>query len=54
MVDPKNPAFTTTTYSNTTTTNIAFGNLSVTKSVDKQFITIGQNLTYTVVISKYW
>ena len=50
VVDPKNPAFSTTTYSNTTTTNIALGNLSVTKSVDKQFITIGQNLTYTVVI----
>lgn len=50
VVDPKEQPFTTTTYSNITTTNIALGNLSVTKSVDKKFATIGQKLTYNIVI----
>lgn len=51
LVDPKDPAFTTTAYSNTTTTNIVLGNVSVTKTFNKQFATKGQNLTYTVVVT---
>lgn len=51
VVDPKQPPITDTNYSNTTTTNIAVGSLSVVKAVDKQFATIGQNLTYTVTIT---
>lgn len=51
VVDPKQPPVTDTSYSNTTTTNIALGSLSVVKAVDKQFATIGQNLTYTVTIT---
>ncbi|MHC1747974.1 MAG: hypothetical protein AB9856_06220 [Cellulosilyticaceae bacterium] len=50
VVDPKDQPFTQTTYSNTVTTNIAKGSLSVTKAVDKKFATIGENLTYTVTI----
>lgn len=49
-VDPKQPPYTDTTYSNTVTTNIAYGNLSVTKSVNKQYATIGEQITYTVSI----
>ncbi|SFA96785.1 DUF7507 domain-containing protein [Clostridium frigidicarnis] len=51
VVDPKQPPVNQTTYSNTTTTNIALGSLNVTKAVDKQFATIGQQLTYTVTIT---
>ncbi|MEG0671712.1 hypothetical protein [Clostridium sp.] len=50
-VDPKNPPFSATTYSNTTTTNIALGKLTVTKAVDKLYATKGDKLTYTVVIT---
>lgn len=51
LVDPKQPPVSKTNYSNLVTTNIALGNLSVTKAVDKQFATIGEYLTYTVVIT---
>ena len=51
LVDPKEPPFSKTTFSNITTTNIALGKLSVTKAVDKAFATIGENLTYTIVIT---
>jgi uncharacterized repeat protein (TIGR01451 family) len=50
VVDPIEPPVTTTTYSNTTTTNIALGTLNVTKAVDKKYATIGEYLTYTIVI----
>ncbi|SHH95345.1 conserved repeat domain-containing protein [Clostridium collagenovorans DSM 3089] len=50
LVDPKQPPVSTTSYSNTTTTNIALGSLSVTKIVDKKFATIGETLTYTITI----
>ena len=50
LVDPKQPPYTDTTYSNTVTTNIALGNLSVTKSVNKKYATIGEEITYTIVI----
>lgn len=50
LVDPKQPPVSTTSYSNTTTTNIALGSLSVTKVVDKKFATIGETLTYTITI----
>lgn len=49
-VDPKQPYYTDTSYSNTVTTNIAYGNLSVTKAVNKKFATIGEQLTYTITI----
>ena len=49
-VDPKQPLYSDTTYSDTVTTNIAYGNLSVTKVVNKQYATIGEELTYTVTI----
>lgn len=51
VVDPKDPPFTDTITSNTTTTNIAVGNLNVTKSVNKKYATIGEYLTYTIVIN---
>lgn len=51
LVDPKQPPINQTSYSNTTTTNIVLGHLSVVKSVDKQFATIGDTLTYTIVIT---
>lgn len=50
VVDPKQPPYNDTTYSNTVTTNIAYGNLNVTKSVNKQFATIGEEITYTITI----
>ncbi|GKU25135.1 DUF7507 domain-containing protein [Clostridium folliculivorans] len=50
VVDPKQPPFSDTAYSNTVTTNIAYGNLNVTKAVNKQYATIGEQLTYTIVI----
>lgn len=51
IVNPKESPINGTSYSNTVTTNIALGSLSVTKAVDKQFATIGENLTYTVTIT---
>ncbi|SHJ40708.1 conserved repeat domain-containing protein [Clostridium cavendishii DSM 21758] len=51
IVNPKESPINGTSNSNTVTTNIALGNLSVTKVVDKQFATIGENLTYTVTIT---
>ncbi|MCG7407078.1 hypothetical protein MH117_06585 [Paenibacillus sp. ACRRX] len=51
LVDPKQPPISQTAYSNTTTTSIVLGHLSVVKSVDKQFATIGDTLTYTIVIT---
>lgn len=50
VVDPKQAPYSDTTYSNTVTTNIAVGNLSVTKAVNKQYATIGEKLTYTVTL----
>ena len=50
MVDQKQPVYTETSYSNTVTTNIALGNLSVTKAVNKKYATIGEEITYTIVI----
>jgi uncharacterized repeat protein (TIGR01451 family) len=50
VVDPKQPPYSDTSYSNTVTTNIAYGNLSVTKAVNKQYATIGEQLTYTITI----
>jgi uncharacterized repeat protein (TIGR01451 family) len=50
VVNPEEQPFTDTTYSNTTTTNVALGNLTVTKAVDKQYATIGEKLTYTIVV----
>lgn len=51
VVDPKQQPYTDTSYSNTVTTNIAYGSLNVTKSVDKQYATIGEQLTYTIVLT---
>ena len=51
VVDPKQPPYSDTTYSNSVTTNIAYGNLAVTKAVNKQFATIGEELTYTITIT---
>ncbi|MGL6105484.1 DUF7507 domain-containing protein [Romboutsia sp.] len=50
VVDPTQPPYSETTYSNTVTTNIAYGNLNVTKAVNKQYATIGEQITYTVTI----
>ena len=50
VVDPKQQPYSDTTYSNTVITNIALGNLSVIKSVNKKYATIGEKLTYTVTI----
>lgn len=50
LVDQKQPVYTETSYSNTVTTNIALGNLSVTKAVNKKYATIGEEITYTIVI----
>ncbi|WP_252234457.1 hypothetical protein [Clostridium sp. ZS1] len=50
VVDPKQPPYNETTYSNTTTTNIAYGNLNVIKAVNKKYATIGEELTYTVTL----
>ncbi|EDT76997.1 DUF11 domain-containing protein [Clostridium butyricum] len=51
LVDPKQPPVTKSTTSNTVTTNIALGSLSVTKAVNKAYATIGDILTYTVVVT---
>ena len=51
VVDPKQPPYSETTYSNIVITNIAYGNLSVTKAVNKQYATIGEQLTYTVTVT---
>lgn len=50
VVDPKDPPYSQTTYSNTVTTNIAYGNLNITKAVNKKYATIGEEITYTVTI----
>ncbi|MGG7178367.1 hypothetical protein ACQPU1_12270 [Clostridium paraputrificum] len=50
VVDPKQPPYNDTTYSNTVTTNIAYGNLNVTKATNKEFATIGEEITYTITI----
>ena len=50
-VDPKQQPYSDTAYSNTVTTNIAYGNLNVTKAVNKQYATIGEQITYTIVIT---
>ena len=49
-VDPKQPYYTDTSYSNTVTTNIAYGSLNVTKAANKQYATRGEQITYTVTI----
>ena len=51
VVDPKEPPYSKTTFSSITTTSIALGKLSVTKAVDKAYATLGENLTYTIVIT---
>ncbi|MGL5378611.1 DUF7507 domain-containing protein [Clostridium sp.] len=51
LVDPKQPALNKTTTSNLVTTNVALGNLTVTKAVNKLYATIGDKLTYTVIIT---
>ncbi|MCU9814245.1 hypothetical protein [Paraclostridium sp. AKS73] len=50
LVDPKQSPYSDTAYSNTVTTNIAYGNLNVTKSVNKKYATIGEKITYTIAI----
>lgn len=50
LVDPKQSPYSDTSYSNTVTTNIAYGNLNVTKSVNKKYATISEKLTYTITI----
>ncbi|MEG0295193.1 MAG: hypothetical protein RR620_00660 [Clostridium sp.] len=50
VVDPKQQPYSDTAYSNTVTTNIAYGNLSVTKAVNKQYATVGEQITYTITI----
>lgn len=50
VVNPTEQPYSDTAYSNTVTTNIAYGNLSVTKAVDKKYATIGEQITYTVTI----
>ena len=49
-VDPKQPYYTDTSYSNAVTTNIAYGSLNVTKAANKQYATRGEQITYTVTI----
>ncbi|BBK76792.1 MULTISPECIES: DUF11 domain-containing protein [Clostridium] len=49
-VDPKQPYYTDTSYSNTVTTNISYGSLNVTKAANKQYATRGEQITYTVTI----
>lgn len=51
ILDPQQPPISDTTYSNTTTTYVAKGDLSIVKSVNKQYATIGENLTYSIVIT---
>lgn len=51
LVDPKQSPVNKSTTSNTVTTNIALGSLSVTKTVNKAYATIGDILTYTVVVT---
>ncbi|MGL4772242.1 MAG: DUF7507 domain-containing protein, partial [Clostridium sp.] len=51
VVDPKQQPFSDTAYSNTVTTNIALGNLTVNKVVNKKYATIGEEITYTVTIT---
>ncbi|WP_170272151.1 putative mucin/carbohydrate-binding domain-containing protein [Clostridium tarantellae] len=51
VLDPAQAPIAETVSSNITTTNIAVGSLNVTKAVDKQFATIGEELTYTVTIT---
>ena len=51
IVDPKQQPYSKTTYSNTVTTNISVGSLDVAKSVDKKYATIGDILTYTIVVT---
>lgn len=50
VIDPKQQPDTQTIYSNAVTTNIAYGQLNVTKAVNKQYATIGEQITYTVTI----
>ena len=49
-VDPRQPYYTDTSYSNAVTTNIAYGSLNVTKAANKQYATRGEQITYTVTI----
>ncbi|MDB3084653.1 hypothetical protein C4097_08830 [Clostridioides difficile] len=50
VIDPKQSSYSDTAYSNAVATNIAYGSLSVNKSVDKKYATIGDIITYTVKI----
>ena len=51
IVNPKEPPFNETSYSNVVTTNVVLGSLSVIKNVDKEFATRKEILTYTIVIT---
>ena len=51
VVDPKDQPIQKTSNSNLVTTDIEVGSITVTKAVDKLFATIGENLTYTVVVT---
>ncbi len=50
-IDPNLPAETGDSLSNTTSTNLILGELGMVKSVDKNYATIGDILTYTVTLS---
>lgn len=50
-IDPTQPVQSTSVDSNTTETELVIGELSMVKSVDKEYATIEDILTYTVVIT---
>ncbi|MGL6105485.1 DUF7507 domain-containing protein, partial [Romboutsia sp.] len=50
-IDPNSPDIPAQTNSNTVTTQINLGLLSLVKSVDKSYVTAGDVITYTVVVS---
>lgn len=51
VVDPNQLPYTDTSYSNIVTTSISYSSLNVEKSVNKQYATIGDELTYTIKIT---
>ncbi|WP_373600687.1 hypothetical protein [Paraclostridium bifermentans] len=51
LVDPKQAPHAATSYSNIVTTNISYSSLNVEKAVNKQYATIGEELTYTIIIT---
>ncbi|MDD3341915.1 MAG: DUF11 domain-containing protein [Bacilli bacterium] len=50
-IDPNAAPLNGSTESNTTSTNLILGNLTMNETVDKAYATIGDTLTYTVVVS---